>query len=94
MLTVQDEENKTTAYGYDAASQLLTVTDQLSQITRYSYDLAGNKTSQKDARGNTTSYVWDMLLQAADGTLNPISFRAAWLTVSVSAACFFAYPPY
>jgi hypothetical protein len=35
-----------------------------------------------------------LLLQAADGTLNPSSFRAAWLTVSVSAACFFAYPPF
>ncbi len=54
MLCVQDEENNTTHYTYDAASQLTQVQDALSQKTSYGYDMAGNKTSQKDANSRGT----------------------------------------
>ncbi len=67
---MQDEENNTTYYTYDAASQLTQVVDALNQKTSYGYDMDGNKTSQTDANGNTTSYIYDTLNRRTSRTLS------------------------
>lgn len=50
----------TTAYGYDATSELTSVTSPLGGVTKYGYDSAGNKTSVTDPDGNQTQSQYNL----------------------------------
>ena len=73
-LTNIDEENCTTTYGYNLASQLLNVKDALNQTT-LTYHPAGNKPTQQDANTHTTTYTWVNLNIASTNTGKPRSWR-------------------
>ena len=74
VLTVTDEENRTTTYAYDAANELTSVTDALNEVTQYGYDLSGNKTSQIDANGHNATDPTGMIFSVA-GKLSLMRWR-------------------
>ena len=92
VLTVTDEENRTTTYAYDAANELTSVTDALNEVTQYGYDLSGNKTSQIDANGhNATDPTgndlfgsWQTFLDAVE--IRPIAFIAQYSAYALCTA--------
>jgi RHS repeat-associated protein len=61
LLTLTDELNRTTTYGYDALNRQISVTDPLNHATTFTYDAVGNRVAVTDALNRITTYTYDAL---------------------------------
>ena len=59
MVSVTDNLNGTTSYGYDAQGNLVTMTDSANNSTTLVYDKLGRKTSMSDPDKGNWSYVYN-----------------------------------
>ena len=59
MVSVTDNLNSTTSYGYDAQGNLVTMTDSANNSTTLVYDKLGRKTSMSDPDKGNWSYVYN-----------------------------------
>ncbi|HLA12487.1 MAG TPA: hypothetical protein VJ023_18015 [Pyrinomonadaceae bacterium] len=73
-----DPAQKTTAYEYNARSQMTSVTDVFGQVVSYQYDANSNR-SQLSLNGATNAtYQYDLIDRLTQLTDNTSVARAAW----------------
>lgn len=79
LLSITDENNKTTTYDYLEDHSLWKVTDALNHVTEYHYDDAGRLNWLKDGRGKMTGYSYDFInrvtgINYPDGTSESFAY--------------------
>ncbi len=80
-LTIQDGNNHTTTFAYDAMNRLLSETDPLGNMWSHTYDTLGNRASMTDANGAVTNYAYDN------------ANRLTLIDYETSADVYFTYDP-